>query len=153
MQGLGLILLCGLALPAFADHLPLPSNMPASYKTECGSCHLAFPPALLSAADWQRTMSGLNKHFGTDATVTPRAALEIGDFLKKNAGDEGRLGRAGDPPRITRTARFLHKHDEVPAKFWRDPRIKSAANCEACHQGAAAGRYSEHDLAIPGLHR
>ena len=146
-----LFALLGLALPAFADRLPLPSNTPASFKAECGSCHLAYPPALLSAADWRRTMAGLKDHFGSDAEPGPAQSQEIASFLQRNAGDARRLGNAGDPPRISKTARFKHKHDEIPAKFWRDPRIKSAANCEACHTHAADGRYSEHDIAIPEL--
>lgn len=147
---LGLCLI-GAILPARADRLPLPADTPASYKSECGGCHLAFPPALLAAPDWQRLMSGLDKHFGTDASLDPLAHKEIAAFVHKHAGDPARLANAGDPPRITRTARFQRKHYEVPLALWRDPRVKSAANCEACHRGAANGRFSEHDLALPEL--
>jgi hypothetical protein len=59
MKRIALTLLIGIAVvlppPALADRMPLPANTPASYKAECGSCHLAFPPALLSANDWRRT--------------------------------------------------------------------------------------------------
>ena len=51
----------------------------------------------------------------------------------------------------TGPGKTVRKHDEIPTRFWRDPRIKSAANCEACHTHAAAGRFSEHDFAIPEL--
>lgn len=139
------------ATPALADRLPLPADAPASYRAECGSCHLAFPPQLLAAPDWQRLMTGLDRHFGTDASVDGPAREDIARFLARYAGSGSRLGNAGDPPRLTRTARFLRKHDEVPRALWSDPRVKSAANCEACHRGAAAGRYSEHDLALPEL--
>jgi len=139
------------ALPAHADRMPLPADAPASFKNECSSCHLAFPPALLSAADWQKTMNRLDRHFGTDATVDAKSRREISDFLGRHAGSGSRVESAGEPPRITRTARFERKHREVPAKLWRDVRIKSAANCEACHQGAGNGRFSEHDILIPEL--
>lgn len=151
MKALVLLALLGLTLPALADRLPLPANTPASYKTECASCHLAYPPALLSAADWQRTLAGLKDHFGSDAELSPAQKKEIGSFLERNAGDARRLAGAGTPPRISKTAQFVRKHDEIPARFWRDPRVKSAANCEACHTHAADGRYSEHDIAIPEL--
>ena len=42
---------------------------PAVYTQECGSCHLAFPPSLLPKASWQRVMSGLDKHYGSDASL------------------------------------------------------------------------------------
>ena len=152
MKRLCLITLLAVALPAFADRLPLPPDTPASFKAECGSCHLAYPPALLGAADWRRVMATLDKHFASDATVDARQKQEIGAFLEKNAGKAGTAPNlAGEPPRISKTARFVRKHDEIPARFWRDPRVKSAANCEACHTHAATGRFSEHDIAIPEL--
>lgn len=141
------------AFPAMADRMPLPADTPASYKAECTSCHMAYPPAMLSAGDWKKTMNQLDKHFGTDAAVDSKTAREIGSFLERNAGSGSRVEGAGNPPRITRTARFERKHDDIPAKFWRDARVKSAANCEACHQGAANGRFSEHDILIPELRR
>ncbi len=151
MKRLVFPLLLGVALPALADHLPLPASAPASYTTECGSCHLAYPPALLAARDWQRLMTGLGDHFGSDAAVDPKKEAEISNFLQRHAGNAVKLGDAGNPPRISTTPRFIRKHREVPAKLWRDPRVKSAANCEACHRGAADGRYSEHDIALPNI--
>lgn len=148
-----LIALLAASLPAFADRLPLPADTPASYRSECGSCHLAYPPALLSAADWQRTLEKLAQHFGSDAQPDAAQLKEIAAFLERNAGTSGRTSGAGNPPRITKTARFLHKHDEIPARYWRDPRVGSAANCEACHRDAAKGRFSEHDILIPELRR
>jgi len=153
MKLVALPLLVGVALPALADRLPLPADTPASYTAECGSCHLAYPPALLAAGDWQRLMAGLNEHFGADAAVDGKKGAEIKTFLERHAGNAVKLGSAGDPPRISTTARFVRKHHEVPAKLWRDPRVKSAANCEACHRGAGDGRYSEHDSALPELKR
>lgn len=151
MKKLILITLLACSFPALADRLPMPGNAPASFKAECSSCHIAYQPALLAADDWRKLMAGLKDHFGSDATVDSKASLEITNFLTRNAGEVSRLGSAGNPPRITQTQRFVRKHREVPAKFWRDPRVKSAANCEACHRGAAAGNYGEHDIAIPEL--
>jgi hypothetical protein len=151
MKPLLILALLALAAPARADRLPLPPDTPASYKAECGSCHLAYPPVLLGKRDWLRLLGGLDRHFGSDASLAPAAGKEIAAFLERHAGTGTQLDTADGPPRISRTARFLHKHDEVPARLWRDPRIKSAANCEACHRGAAEGRYSEHDIALPEL--
>ena len=151
MKTITLIALLGCAFPALADRLPMPANAPASFKSECSSCHIAYQPALLAAKDWQKIMTGLNEHFGSDATVDRKNAQEIETFLVRNAGDASRLGNAGNPPRITQTTRFIRKHNEIPAKYWRDPRVKSAANCEACHPGAAKGNYNEHDISIREL--
>lgn len=151
MKRLFLIVLLGSALPALADRLPMPANAPASFTSECSSCHIAYQPALLQANDWRKLMAGLGDHFGSDATVDRKTGQEITAFLERNAGNASRLGNAGNPPRITETARFIRKHDEIPAKYWRDARVKSKANCEACHPGAAKGNYNEHDISIREL--
>jgi hypothetical protein len=153
MKRIALTLLLGIALPALADRLPLPADTPASYAAECGSCHLAYPPALLAASDWRRIMAGLEDHFGADAAIDAQKRQEITAFLERHAGNSAKLGSAGEPPRISQTARFIRKHLEGPARLWHDPRVKSAANCEACHRGAADGNYSEHDIAIRELKR
>lgn len=149
LRALALSLLA-LSLPVRADSLPRPINPSARYTTECGSCHLAFHPALLNAGDWQLTLKQLDRHFGTDAAVDRPTALEISAFLERNAGTRRTEG-AGNPPRITQTERFKRKHRDIPARFWRDPRVLSAAHCEACHREASLGRFSEHDLLIPEL--
>ncbi len=153
MKKLSFLFLLAAAMPAFADRMPLPVDTPASFRNECGSCHLAYPPALLAATDWQRTMVGLKDHFGSDASAGAQAEREIADFVARHAGNGAKLGGAGSPPRISQTERFTRKHREVPARYWRDPRVKSAANCEACHRDAANGRFSEHDIAIAELRR
>ena len=34
----------------------LPRDMPAAYRQECASCHTAYPPGMLPAASWQRSI-------------------------------------------------------------------------------------------------
>jgi hypothetical protein len=151
MKRLLLILVTLAALPALADNVGLPTGMPAAYKNECGGCHTAFPPGLLSAANWRRTMNGLDKHFGTDASLDAKTAGEISAWLERNGGR--RSVSSDNEPRITTTAWFVRKHDEVPARIWKDNRVKTAVNCAACHPGADKGRYGERELNVPGLGR
>jgi mono/diheme cytochrome c family protein len=151
MKRLLLALTALAALPAQADRLGLPAAMPAAYTSECGSCHTPFPPALLSAADWKRTLAGLDRHFGSDAGLDAATAADISAWLGRNAGRRGDVG--GKEPRITASAWFVRKHDEVPARVWRDPRVKSAANCAACHPRADQGGYGERDIVMPGVGR
>lgn len=136
-------------LTALAEHAA--PAMPPVYKSECGSCHAPFPPGLLSADNWKVTMAGLDKHFGTDASLDAKTRAEIGAWLEKNAGQRVRSGDR--EPRLTTTAWFKREHREVPAKTWQDSRIKSPANCAACHRGADQGRYGEREIDIPGFGR
>jgi len=89
----------------------------------------------------------LARLFGADASVDPTTATEIDRFLAASAGrGEGRAAEA--QPRITSTRWFRHRHDEVSAAVFRSPSVKAAANCAACHPGAAAD-FNEHAARIP----
>ena len=119
-----------------------------TWKAECGSCHVAYPPQLLPASSWRALMSGLNKHFGSDASLDPQTAARIAAFLEKNAGRDRSLSRT-PVLRITETRWFVHEHDEVPDRAWKNPQVKSAANCTACHVDGDKGNFDEHSIRIP----
>lgn len=131
------------------DEERMPAVKNVAWQTECGSCHIAFPPSLLPAESWRAVMSGLDKHFGTDASLDAPTAREIGAFLDKNAGSN-RHAKSGKPVlRITETRWFVREHDEVSDRTWKNPKVKSATNCAACHSEAESGNYSEHGIRIP----
>jgi len=136
-----------LADSALADS-KLFSASNATWKAECGSCHLAYPPNLLPAPAWRRMVAGLDQHFGTDASIDTRAAAEIGAFLENNAG-QGKRGSDSGTLRISETPWFRRKHDEVAASAWKNPKVQTAANCTACHTGAERGNFDEHAVRIP----
>ena len=141
-------LIGGLSLTgtALADDVFAGSN--AKWKAECGSCHVAYPAQLLPATSWQRLMKGLDKHFGTDASVDAATAAEIGAFLEKYAGSK--RGIAGETTlRVSETAWFQREHRKVDAATWKNPKVKSVANCAACHTAAESGDYRERGIRIP----
>lgn len=132
---------------------PIASN--PKWKTECGSCHIAFPAYLLPPESWRAVMSGLEKHFGNDASLDAATSHEISVFLEKNASH--RWSEAAVNPqlriaprlRITETRWFKSEHREVASHVWSNPKVKSRANCAACHTQAENGRFGEHDIRIP----
>ena len=120
-----------------------------TYTQECAACHVAFPPALLPADSWRRVMNGLSRHYGTDASLDAATVKELSTWLGANAGSARRLGAAPPEDRVTKSAWFVRKHDEVPAAAWQRPAVRSAANCTACHANAARGEFDEHAVRIP----
>ena len=72
-----------LAITASAENKTMPSNIPKSYEAECASCHMAYPPGLLGQKNWQNMMSGLNNHFGVDASLDTKTQIEIEKWLVK----------------------------------------------------------------------
>lgn len=129
--------------------LPQVSN--AKWKEDCGSCHMAYPPRFLSAESWRAVMAGLDKHFGSDASLDAATATEIGKFLEQNASTKQRFSSNGKEPalRISETRWFESEHREVSSRTWKDPKVKSASNCAACHTKADSGSFSERDIKMP----
>jgi hypothetical protein len=150
------MLLAAASLPALADgsrQYPLNAN----YKDECGACHVAFPPQLLSRGAWQELMAGLARHFGSDASLDAKKAAEIAGYLAANAGRDDKFAPAtklaADRLYVSRTRWFAREHrdghDGLAAAVWSLPAVKSPANCGACHRGAENGDYSERSIRIP----
>ncbi len=135
--------------PTFAAKMAMPTEAPASYEAECASCHMAYPPALLSEQSWKNVMSSLSKHFGTDASVDAKTQAELTNWLIKNAATRQKYSETAPENRITKTSWFIRKHDEVRADVWKRASIKSPANCGACHIDAAKGIFSENNIKIP----
>jgi hypothetical protein len=139
----------GLALvatgPARADdRFALPAN--ETWKKECGTCHLPYPPQLLPARSWQAVMAGLDRHFGSDASLDPKVAAEVAAVLARHAGRD----RGGPTAiRITETSWFRREHQEVPPAVWRRAEVKSPANCAACHAAAERGDFDEDAVRLP----
>ncbi len=137
------------SVPAHAEGYRYAVNNPA-YQSECAACHVAYPPQLLSAASWRAVMSGLDKHFGSDASFDPAANAEILRYLEANAGRREAVSGAKPQLRITEARWFVREHsDELPTDIWKHPAVKSAANCAACHTAADKGDYSERSLRLP----
>ena len=119
------------------------------WKAECGSCHIAYPPGLLPAQTWKRLMSQLDKHCGTDASLEPAAAAEIGTYLDRYSSSGRRAPAAAGSLRITESAWFMHEHEEVTPASWKHPAVKTAANCAACHTSAEQGDFRKRNIRIP----
>lgn len=134
------------------------------YGKECGSCHMAYQPELLPKRSWEKMMKTLDDHFGVDATLDEGDALLLTSYLVKNAGDAkpvpkdfakivASIPAADAPLRISKTRYFVKEHREIPQRFIDQKEVKSIANCNACHQDAAAGDYSERSIFIPNYGR
>ena len=137
----------------------LPQVTHKAWQNECSSCHLAYHPGLLPARSWRSLMSGLDKHFGENAGLDAKTTADILAFLESNAADRNAYSRSKKinasipanktPLRITETAYFQRRHDELNASVWRRRGVGSAANCAACHTTAERGDFSERKVQIP----
>lgn len=119
----------------------------AKWEAECGSCHIAYPARFLTAETWQRLMGNLDRHFGDNASLDPATTRDITDYLTRNAST--RPNHGSNSMRISEAPWFGRTHHEVSNRAWTDPRVKSAANCTACHIEADSGDWSERGVRMP----
>ena len=131
-----LILVFGMNLAhAEAGKLTAPNN--AKWKEECGSCHIPYPPQMLSAENWKQLMGSLDKHFGANAVLDANDNKKILGFLEHNVGSGDRY--SSPSLRISDTPWFKHEHHVINAKEWVNPEVKSRSNCSACHGKVVLG--------------
>ena len=124
------------------------------YVEECGSCHVAYPPALLSRASWKAVVGRLATHFGVDASLEAAMGAEINAYLQARASLRDTVDGDGRTAlRITETAWFRHEHRPGEHGLYRgvfeQASVGSPAKCDACHRGAAGGRYGEGEIRLP----
>lgn len=130
------------------------------YIAECGSCHFAYQPGLLPSRSWTKVMSGLENHFGTDATLEPKDNKYILTYLLDNSAEKftnykrskkinKSIPSSQTPIAITKTAYIIKKHDEIPTRLIKQKEVSSLANCKSCHTTAEKGIYSERAIKIP----
>jgi len=140
----------------FKKSIPIPTN--ETWKTECSSCHMLYPPQLMKSASWEKMMKGLNQHFGVNAELEDAEYKEIVKFLMDNSADKLNYKRGlkmSDsnsnqiPISISESDYFKRKHHEINPSTYLRKSIRTRANCLACHPGAERGYFEEDEIKIP----
>lgn len=135
---------------------PLATN--ENYKSNCGECHLSYPPVLLPAASWDRILNRLEEHFGESLSLDDRTREEIRRYLNENAADRSGSKTAGkilrnlegiSPVRITEVPYIQRKHREISPQVFKRQSVGSFSNCLACHKGAEQADFDDDRAAIP----
>ncbi|MBK9360894.1 MAG: hypothetical protein IPM99_07030 [Rubrivivax sp.] len=103
---------------------------------------------MLPASSWQRRLMGnLKSHFGSDASVDAATtqADDLADGQRRQR--QARRGHARRPHHQQRLVRARTPRGAplVPAPS----KVKTAADCAACHTKAAEGSYREREIRLP----
>ena len=127
------------------------------YEKECGACHYDFHPSLLPADSWSAMMSGLEDHFGEDASLPPKTRDEIAAWLAANAAERWdteaahafRRVASDQPLSVTATRYWKRRHRDIPDAVFAAKPVGSKVNCIACHRDARSGRFDDQSIGIP----
>lgn len=125
------------------------------FSEECGSCHITYPPYLLSKNSWISMMKNLENHFDDDASLDEVTNQSILSFLMHNSAENSTHKSAlkilkslkdnNSTIAITKTPYWRKKHDEIEKSVFASNEVKSRANCKACHENIENGLL-EYDL-------
>lgn len=140
VAGLAFIAAAGFALiAAQPSHAGAPVAADV-FKKECGACHTDFAPQFLPPASWRYIMENLANHFGENATLAPDVTKTITDYLVANA-DHPHNHPGAMPLRITDLHWFRQEHGgEEAGSMMRQRKVKTWADCKACHHTTANRR-------------
>jgi hypothetical protein len=145
----------------FSRHKEIVPMTDASYNKECGSCHFPYQAGLLPEGSWRKLMEAkaLADHFGENAELDEQTRSHILKVLVDNSADKssykrskkvmGSLESGATPLRITEVPYIKEKHDEVPQKLIKQPKVKSLSYCDKCHMKADEGNYDDDTVVIP----
>lgn len=145
------------------DNILLASkHPPTDYKkknelfvNECVSCHILYPPQLLPKKSWQLVMSDLENHFGDDASIDTVDNKNILNFLETNSAESSTQESSvkmldsiknKDIIAITKSSFWENTHKEIPKEVFTHKRIKSKANCKACHRDIEKGLIEDENI-------
>ena len=141
-------------LPAFG----VPDKpLDTAYTKECGSCHSAHHPSVAPAATWTAIMTGLDSHFGENASLDAAFTARLSAYLADNAAEKwdtwpaNRLRAASEqnPLRITDTRGWKRLHRGLPDEVFKSRAVGGKLNCSKCHRDAETGRFAPRAIAIP----
>jgi len=137
----------------------LPDN--ASWRSECGDCHIEFHPTLLPARSWKAIFDNQHEHFEDDLDLDEETLSELQKFHLEFSAESGltepahKINRSIPTEkiiiRITETDYWKEKHDEIDKKYWKSEKVSSKANCGACHLDAKKGTYEDSAMRLPKL--
>jgi len=127
---------------------------------ECGACHTLYPPSLLPKRSWKLMMADLENHFGDDASLAQPAQQSILAYLLKNSAEtstsEASLKIVQSMPNqdmiaVTQTPFWKKTHRDIDHAYFESSKIKSRANCKACHSDVEQGLLEDSSIRVPKI--
>ena len=117
-----------------------------AWAKECGSCHLAYAPALLPFASWVRTLEEQDRHFGEDLGLGAAGVARLLEHARKEPTPSWgawkiatSVPKGESPLEISTTPFWRAAHASLPDSAFRAPVSAGRHECEACHRDAASG--------------
>lgn len=125
------------------------------FVNECASCHTLYPPTLLPKESWTALMGDLSNHFGDDASLDPSDHQTILAYLLAHSAETSTQEMSvkmvqslqkRDMIAITQTPFWKKRHKNIAADVFANEKVKSRANCKACHSDIEQGTIEDNAI-------
>lgn len=126
---------------------------------ECASCHVLYPPFLLPKKSWKTMMTTLSDHFGDDASLDEADRLSIEAYLLQNSAETSTKEAAfyilksmpikKDIISISQMPYWNKRHKDMNKTLFESKKVRTKANCKACHQGFEQGLIEDNKIVLP----
>ncbi|MAC83250.1 MAG: hypothetical protein CL624_03855 [Arcobacter sp.] len=125
------------------------------FVSECASCHTLYPPTTLPKKSWIKLMSDLENHFGDDASLDKEDNSLILSFLVENSAETSTMEASKkildsignkDIIAISQTTFWKKRHKDIDSSVFKNNKIKSKANCKACHTDIEKGLIEDENI-------
>ena len=132
----------------------------SNFVNECASCHTLYLPHLLPKSSWVKLMKPkeLLNHFGDDASLDEETRADIESFLVANSSENstkeaafyiGQKVKNKDIIAITKTPYWKKRHENIAKEVFESKKVRSRANCKACHSDIEKGLIEDINIKIP----
>jgi len=127
---------------------------------ECTSCHTLYAPYLLPKRSWKKLMANLADHFGDDASLDETDRRSVEAYLLANSAESSTKEAAHyilnsvknikkDIIAISESPYWRDKHASLDKALFDSPKVKSKANCKACHRRFENGIIEDALISLP----
>ena len=100
-------------------------------------------------------MADLENHFGDDASLDVQTNKNILDFLIKNSAENSSYKASWnflnsinnqDIIALSKTSYWEKRHKDIPKDVFKNEKVKSVANCKACHSDIEKGLIEDENI-------
>ena len=100
-------------------------------------------------------MNDLENHFGDDASIDEESNKNILAFLLKNSAETSTMEASWnflnsikdkDIISLSETTFWKKTHEDIPKEIFNNKKIRSKANCKACHSDIEKGLIEDENI-------
>lgn len=132
-----------------------------TFAKECSECHNLYSPTFMTKKMWEIALDDETSHFKKDLRKDVPNFISIKKYILKNSAETSnteisqgiiKSTKGKVKYRITKTRYWRDIHKYIPRNIYKNEKIKSKSNCQACHKNFGKTNYiNDEDISLKHL--